>query len=128
MQNAVVEAQADYAEAESTYELSLLEAQTDYDTQKISASYAASIRNTSGTSVTNKVASLQVQLEQKQANAASLQEKLTEAQEDYQDALETYEAAKEGYEGAGTDNTANFMTIQNGYLSARSKYQQANQR
>lgn len=78
MQNAVVEAQADYAEAESTYELSLLEAQTDYDTQKISASYAASIRNTSGTSVTNKVASLQVQLEQKQANTASLQEKLTE--------------------------------------------------
>ena len=100
-----------------------MEAQTDYDTQKISASYAASIRNTSGTSVTNKVASLQVQPEQKQANAASLQEKLTEAQEDYQDALETYEAAKEGYEGAGTDNTVNFMTIQNGYLSARSKYQ-----
>lgn len=125
LQNAVVEAQADYAEAESTYELSLLEAQTDYDTQKISASYAASIRNTSGTSVTNKVASLQVQLEQKQANTASLQEKLTEAQEDYQDALETYEAAEEGYEGAGTDNTVNFMTIQNGYLSARSKYQQA---
>lgn len=125
LQNAVVEAQADYAEAESTYELSLLEAQTDYDTQKISASYAASIRNTSGTSVTNNVASLQVQLEQKQANTASLQEKLTEAQEDYQDALETYEAAKEGYEGAGTDNTVNFMTIQNGYLSARSKYQQA---
>ena len=125
LQNAVVKAQSDYAEAESTYELSLLEAQTDYDTQKISASYAASIRNTSGTSVTNKVASLQVQLEQKQANAASLQEKLTEAQEDYQDALETYEAAKEGYEGAGTDNTVNFMTIQNGYLSARSKYQQA---
>lgn len=125
LQNAVVEAQADYAEAESTYELSLLEAQTDYDTQKISASYAASIRNTSGTSVTNKVASLQVQLEQKQANTASLQEKLTEAQEDYQDALEDYEAAKEGYEGAGTDNTVNFMTTQNGYLSARSKYQQA---
>lgn len=125
LKNAVVEAQADYAEAESTYELSLLEAQTDYDTQKISASYAASIRNTSGTSVTNKVASLQVQLEQKQANTASLQEKLTETQEDYQDALEDYEAAKEGYEGAGTDNTVNFMTIQNGYLSARSKYQQA---
>ena len=71
------------------------------------------------------MASLQVQLEQKQANTASLQEKLTQAQEDYQDALETYEAAKEGYEGAGTDNTVNFMTIQNGYLSARTKYQQA---
>ena len=39
--------------------------------------------------------------------------------------MEDYEAAKEGYEGAGTDNTVNFMTIQNGYLSARSKYQQA---
>lgn len=125
LQNAVVEAQADYAEAESTYELSLLEAQTDYDTQKISASYASSIRNTSSSSVANNVTSLQVQLEQKQANAASLQEKLAAAQEDYQDALETYEAAKEGYEGAGTDNTVNFMTIQNGYLSARSKYQQA---
>lgn len=125
LQNAMVEAQADYAEAESTYELSLLEAQTDYDTQKISASYAASIRNTSGTSVTNNVASLQVQLEQKQANTASLQEKLTEAQEDYQDALETYEAAKEDYENAGMDNTVNYMIFQSGYLSARSQYQQA---
>ena len=125
LKNAVVEAQADYAEAESTYELSLLEAQTDYDTQKISASYASSIRNTSASSVANNVTSLQVQLEQKQSNAASLQEKLAAAQEDYQDALETYEAAKEGYEGAGTDNTVNFMTIQSGYLSARSKYQQA---
>ena len=125
LKNAVASAQADYAEAESTYELSLLEAQTDYDTQKISASYASSIRNTSSSSVANNVTSLQVQLEQKQANAASLQEKLAEAQEDYQDALETYEAAKEGYEGAGTDNTVNFMTIQSGYLSAGSKYQQA---
>ena len=125
LQNAVVEAQADYAEAESTYELSLLEAQTDYDTQKISASYAASIRNTSGTSVTNNVASLQVQLEQKKANTASLQEKLAEAQEDYQDALETYEAAGEGYEDAGMDNTVNFMVIQSGYLSAKTQYQQA---
>ena len=125
LQNAMVEAQADYAEAESTYELSLLEAQTDYDTRKISASYAASIRNTSGTSVTNNVASLQVQLEQKQANTASLQEKLTEAQEDYQDALETYEAAKEDYENAGMDNTVNYMVFQSGYLSARSQYQQA---
>lgn len=125
LQNAVVEAQADYAEAESTYELSLLEAQTDYDTQKISASYAASIRNTSGTSVANNVASLQVQLQQKQANTASLQEKLTEAQEDYQEALETYEAAKADYENAGMDNTVNYMVFQNGYLSARTKYQQA---
>ncbi len=125
LKNAVVEAQADYAEAESTYELSLLEAQTDYDTQKISASYASSIRNTSASSVANNVTSLQVQLEQKQANAESLQKKLVEAQEDYQEALEDYEAAKEGYEGAGTDNTVNFMTIQSGYLSARSKYQQA---
>ena len=125
LKNAVVEAQSDYAEAESTYELSLLEARTDYDTQKISASYASSIRNTSASSVANNVTSLQVQLEQKQANEASLQEKLAEAQEDYQDALETYEAAKEGYEGAGMDNTVNFMVIQSGYLSARSKYQQA---
>lgn len=125
LQNAVVEAQSDYAEAESTYELSLLEAQTDYDTQKISASYAASIRNTSGTSVANNVASLQVQLQQKQANTASLQEKLTEAQEDYQEALETYEAAKADYENAGMDNTVNYMVFQNGYLSARTKYQQA---
>ncbi len=125
LQNAVVEAQADYAEAESTYELSLLEAQTDYDTQKISASYAASIRNTSSTSVANNVASLQVQLQQKQANTASLQEKLTEAQEDYQEALETYEAAKADYENAGMDNTVNYMVFQNGYLSARTKYQQA---
>ena len=72
----------------------LPEAQTDYDTQKISASYAASIRNTSGTSVTNKSGISAGTVEQKQANAASAGEADTEAQEDYQDALETYEAAK----------------------------------
>ena len=80
LKNVVASALADYAEAESIYELSLLEAQTDYDTQKISASYASSIRNTSSSSVANNVTSLQVQLEQKQANAASLQEKLAAAQ------------------------------------------------
>lgn len=125
LQNAVVEAQADYAEAESTYELSLLEAQTDYDIQKIDASYAASIRNTSGTDVVNHVTSLQVQLQQKRANTASLQEKLTEAREDYQEALETYEAAKADYENAGMDNTVNYMVFQSNYLNARTKYQQA---
>lgn len=124
LQNAVVEAQADYAEAESTYELSLLEAQTDYDTQKISASYAASIRNTSGTSVTNKVASLQVQLEQKQANTASLQEKLTETQEDYQDALEDYEAAKSALtqaEDALSENESAITDLQNQLAAAQAK-------
>ena len=101
LKNAVASALADYAEAESIYELSLLEAQTDYDTQKISASYASSIRNTSLSSVANNVTSLQVQLEQKQANAASLQEKLAAAQEDYQEALETYESAESAGCGAG---------------------------
>ena len=107
LKNVVASALADYAEAESIYELSLLEAQTDYDTQKISASYASSIRNTSSSSVANNVTSLQVQLEQKQANAASLQAKQKinqlDMEETYQETVITGQNAQTTYNATVED-------------------------
>lgn len=125
LKSAVVEAQSDYAEAESTYELSVLEAETTYDTQKIAAAYASSIKASETSANTNEIISLQVQLEQKKANTASLTEKVEDATKDYNEALEAYEEAKEGYDAVGTDHVGNFTVYETAYLNARSKYQQA---
>lgn len=126
LQNALVEAKAEYSEAESTYQLSLLEAQTDYEANQIEGKYAQSIYTDAKTAVTNEITSLQVQINQCNANVASLEEKLAEAEEDYAEALEDYNEAKEGYElYKDTDNISNFFVYQSTYLSALSKYQNA---
>lgn len=126
LQNALVEAKAEYSEAESTYQLSLLEVQTDYEANQIEGKYAQSIYTDAKTAVTNEITSLQVQINQCNANVASLEKKLAEAEEDYADALEDYNEAKEGYElYKDTDNISNFFVYQSAYLSALSKYQNA---
>lgn len=126
LQNALVEAKAEYSEAESTYQLSLLEAQTDYEANQIEGKYAQSIYTDAKTAVTNEITSLQAQINQCNANVASLEEKLAEAEEDYAEALEDYNEAKEGYElYKDTDNISNFFVYQSTYLSALSKYQNA---
>ena len=50
---------------------------------------------------------------------------MDEAQEDYNEALADYEEAKASMDQVDTDNTINFMLIQNGYLSAQTKYENA---
>ena len=74
LQNALVEAKAEYSEAESTYQLSLLEAQTDYEANQIEGKYAQSIYTDAKTAVTNEITSLQVQFNQCNAFVASLEE------------------------------------------------------
>lgn len=126
LQNALVEAKADYSEAEAEYKLSLLEAQTAYDATLIEGSYAQSIYGDEMSSVENSTALLQVQINQCNANTAALEEKAEDARETYADALEDYTAAKESYElYKDTDNMSNFMVFQSDYLNALTKYQNA---
>lgn len=123
LQNALVDYQVAYNEAESEYNLSVLEAKIDYDTQKVSENYASSIYKAANSQIDDEINSMQVEIEQRTRNIASLQEKLADAQEDYAEALETYEDAKEVMELVTPDHVANFLTIQGEYLSAQTKYQ-----
>lgn len=125
LESALVDAKAEYADAQSAYNLSVIEAKTTYDTQKVEQGYASSIYKEASASVDNEISSMQVALEQRQANISSLEEKITDAQEAYDDLLEDWENAKAAMEGAGTDNTENFLSIQSTYLNMKTKYETA---
>jgi HlyD family secretion protein len=128
LQNALVDAKSEYNEAEAEYNLSLLEAQTDYNGKLTSKNYADSIYNDAKTAVGNDIRAIQVEIEQRTANISSLEEKLADAQEDYQDAYEDYVEAKNGYETyKDTDNISNYTVYQSAYLSAQSNYENAKQ-
>jgi HlyD family secretion protein len=128
LQNALVDAKAEYNEAEAEYNLSLLEAQTDYNGKLTAKNYADSIYNDAKTAVGNNIKAIQVEIEQRTANIPSLEETLADAQEDYQDAYEDYVEAKNGYETyRDTDNISNYMVYQSAYISAQTAYENAKQ-
>lgn len=116
LQAAWADAQVAYNEAEAEYELSVLEAQTDYDTQKLSQSYASAIFQASKDSIDNDIAAMQVEVNQRTANIPALEEKVAEAQESYDEALEAYESAGE---------FAVYLNAQNRYQAAKSSLEQA---
>ncbi len=128
LQNALIDAKSDYNEAEAEYNLSLLEAQTDYNGKLTAKNYADSIYQNAKTAVSNDIQAIQVEIEQRTANISSLEEKVADAQEDYDDAYEEYTSAKESYElYRDTDNISNYTVYQSAYISAQTKYENAKQ-
>ena len=125
LRSALADAQVAYNEAESEYNLSVLEARTKYETSKVSQKYASSIYNAADKSVDNEILSMQTEVEKRQANAVTLKEKLEDAQEAYTEALSVYEDALETMSMTGTDNASNFMAVQTEYLNAQTKYRNA---
>ncbi|MCM1568627.1 MAG: HlyD family efflux transporter periplasmic adaptor subunit, partial [Roseburia sp.] len=123
LDSARVDALSEYREAESEYNLSVLEAETALQADTVTGNYAASIYNSAATEAKNQVSLLQVEINQRNANTPLLEEKVAEAQENYNEAWEEYKLAKEGMDSVGTDNAVNFMSVQSGYLSAQSRYQ-----
>lgn len=125
LQSALVDAKASYNEAESEYNLAVLEAETDYETRMIAQKYAGEIYVNAGSSIDDEIASLQIEIQQRTANIAKLEEKVAQAQEDYSDALETYGNAKATMDIVDTSNTVNFMAIQAEYLNAQTQLRNA---
>lgn len=125
LEGALVDAKSEYSEAEAEYELAVLEAKTDYDTRKVSQSFADSLYRYSASTIDNDISEIQVEISQRTANVTALEEKLADAQEDYEEAFEEYQAAKTVMDITEKDNTVNFMTIQSEYLTAQSKCQNA---
>ncbi|MCM1194267.1 MAG: HlyD family efflux transporter periplasmic adaptor subunit, partial [Acetatifactor muris] len=123
LKSAAVEAQSDYAEALSEYNLAVLEAQTDYDSRKLDEKYASAIYRNSIQSLDNEITLIQVEINQRTANIASLQEKVDEAAENYNEALEKFSGAEKP--SADDYNTANFMTMQKEYLNLQTQYENA---
>ncbi len=128
IKNALLEAEADYIEAESAYEISALEAQTTLDTAGIYAKYASKIKSTSLNSVSDEISSISVSIAKKEAQVTSLNEAYEDAFSDYEDALETYTDAKEQYEATSTSNSMSFVTVQKAYLNAKNSYEQASEK
>ena len=125
LESALVDAKSSYNEAESEYELAVLEAQTDYETAEISGKYAGEIYNAASSAVDDEIASMQIEIQMRTANIDSLEEKVAEAAEDYNDAYEVYESAKKTMSATDTGNASNFMTIQTEYLNAQTAFRNA---
>lgn len=123
LKSAAAEAQSEYAQAQTEYNLSALEAGTDYEIRKLDEQYAATIYQKASQSVSNEITMLQVEINQRAANAASLQEKVEEATENYNEALQNFSGmekpAVEDYD------ISNFMTMQKKYLNLQTQYENA---
>ncbi|MCD7807253.1 MAG: HlyD family efflux transporter periplasmic adaptor subunit [Lachnospiraceae bacterium] len=140
LEAALVDARSDYAEAESTYELAVLEAQTTYETSKVAQTYASEIYQYSSGSVSDNITSIQVEIALLQAKTASLEEAVTEAQEEFYEFLYgseddtnfeyyDYSALEELYQATlaqaaeeGIQNTANYTAIMNLYETKMGQY------
>lgn len=125
LQSALIDAQSDYNEAEAEYQLSVLEAETDYKTKLLAAQYGQAAYRSADSAIDDSISSIQVEIEQRTANVSSLEEKIEEASEAYNDAAEVYEAARKALDQADGGNAVNYLAIQKEYLSAQTKYQSA---
>ena len=79
LKSAAAQARSEYAEAQAEYNLSVLEAGTDYEVRKLDQQYAASIYEKSSQTIDNEISMLQVEINRRTANTALLQEKADEA-------------------------------------------------
>lgn len=125
LDSARVDAASEYREAEGEYNLSVMEAETALQADTVTGNYASSIYGSAAADAKNQVSMIQVEINQRSANTVSLEEKVAEAQANCDEAAEEYRQAKEVLDSVGMENTVNYMSVQSGYLSAQSRYQNA---
>lgn len=123
LKSAAAEAQAEYAQAQAEYSLSVLEAGTDYEIRKLDGKYASSIYQKSSQAVSSEIELLKVEINQRTANIASLQEKVEEATENYNEASQNF--LKREKPSAEDYDVSSFLTIQKDYLNLQTKYENA---
>jgi len=124
LQSAVVEAQSEYAQALAEYNLSALEAKAEYESLKLDEQYASSIYKNTKKNIDNEATAIQVEINQRTANIAFLQEQLDEATENYNESWNNFkDAEKPSIENE--PNTVNFMILQKLYLNKQTQYENA---
>lgn len=123
LQNALVDAKSEHAQAQADYNLALLEAKNDYQSQLLNKKYASAIYDKSEEDLNNEIPALQIEILLKKNNTASLQSQVEAATKEYNAALETYQSAQKpqvsDYDSEG------FLAAQQEYLNVQTKYQNA---
>ncbi len=125
LESALVDAKADYGDAESEYDLAVLEAKTNYEITKVSEKYASAIYQNEKSFVEGEYTSLEAQLQLCKNKVTALEERVTEAEEAYAEARENYLEAQKSMDNTGMDNPVNFVTVQELFLSAQTRYENA---
>lgn len=127
LQAALVNAEADYNEAEIEYKLAVLEAESAYEIQKISGKYAETIYESGKSQIDNNITAMELEIQTLKNKTASLQEAVDEAQESYHEAKENYDTIYGNYMEyyGNTDNIVNTMSAQTAYLNVKSTYERA---
>ncbi len=125
LESALTDAQVAYSEAQSEYNLSLLQAKLNYQSEQVSGKYAKSIYTNSYQAVADSISESLVDIESLKNKRGSLQESYETAQENYQDALEAYETAKANLNNTDVSNIHIYVSTQTQYLNAKSQYESA---
>ena len=126
LQSALVNAEADYNEAESAYKLSVLEAESNYEIQKINGKYAGTIYADESSLLSGNITSMELEIQNCQEKVTSLEEAVTEAQESYNEAKENYDAVYASYmQDFSPEWGSSFVVAQTNYLNAKSSLERA---
>lgn len=127
LQNALINAEADYNEAETEYKLAVLEAESNYEIQKITGKYAGTIYSDESSLVGNDITAMELEIQNRTANIASLEEAVDEAQENYNEVKAEYDEIYYSYMNhyTSTENAPSFMIAQNNYLNAKNSFERA---
>lgn len=125
--SAVADAQVEYNDAKSEYELSCLKAEVDYKTQQIDSKYAKDIYGDASAKITDNISAIQAEIDYRQGNMESLKEAVTDAEKDYEDALATYNELKGIMNSinAETYSHTGYLDYQKRYLNAQTNYYNA---
>lgn len=124
LQSAAVEAQTEYVQAQAEYNLSALEAQAEYESRILEGQYAESLYQNDKKSINNNLTEIQMEINQRTAQIASLQEEVDKANENYNEVWSTFKnAVKPTLEK--DSNTVNFLIMQKNYLNMQTQYENA---
>lgn len=127
LQSALINAEADYNEAESEYKLAVLEAESNYELQKISGKYAGTIYIEGNSQVSNDITAMELEITNRTNNISALEDAVDEAQEKYNEVKKEYDEIYYSYMNhyTSTENGPSFMIAQNNYLNTKSSFERA---
>lgn len=124
LQSAAVDAQSEYAEALSEYNLSALEEKAEYESRVLEGQYASSIYKNDKKTVDNEITAIQLEINQRTANTTTLQEQVDEATEKYNEIWSTFKDAQKPTIEKDS-NTVNYMIMLRSYLNMQTQYENA---
>ncbi|MBR6626774.1 MAG: HlyD family efflux transporter periplasmic adaptor subunit [Lachnospiraceae bacterium] len=125
LNSALADAKVARSEAQSEYDLAVLEAQSDYKAKTKAAEYAKETYSNTKATIENEILSLQLQITKSQNQVESLEDNVDTAQENFNEAEQAYLEAKNSLEQADPQNAPWYRVVLQGYNSARTKYDNA---